>query len=65
MEESQTSSELKSSSTSTTTGVTDAREDSDINSERSKKDGVAGLIENLFRQFKNIFFLPFLLPIAG
>lgn len=37
----------------------------DINSERSKKKGLAGFIENTFRQFKNLFFMLFLLPIAG
>lgn len=37
----------------------------DINSEKSKKTGFSGFIENIFRQFKNLFFMLFLLPIAG
>jgi hypothetical protein len=36
----------------------------DINSEKSKKRGFSGIVENLFRQFKSFFFLLFLLPIA-
>ena len=36
----------------------------DINSEKSKKTGLAGFVENIFRQFKNLFFMLFLLPIT-
>ncbi len=37
----------------------------DINDEKSTKTGVAGAFENIFRQFKNLFFSLVLLPIAA
>ncbi len=37
----------------------------DINKERSKKTGLAGLVENGFRKFKDLFFALFLSPIAA
>lgn len=36
----------------------------DINAQESKKKGVSGIIENTFRQFKNVGFISLLIPIA-